>query len=65
MKHIDTYSLHQAGNVTRRIASLPGASELPKVLVTVEHGADLGDVAERLRRIAAVFERHAARHEAG
>ena len=57
MKQIETYSLHNAGNVTRRVAQLPGASELPRLTVTVERGADLHRTAEDLRQLAAVFER--------
>jgi hypothetical protein len=57
MKFIETYSLHQAGNITRREAQLPGANELPRLTVTVERGADLHETAEDLRRLAAVFDR--------
>ena len=57
MKQIETYSLHRAGNVTRRLAQLPGASELPQLTLTVERGADLHQTAEELRRLAAIFDR--------
>jgi hypothetical protein len=56
---IETYSLHHAGNVTRRLAQLPGASELPRVIVTVERGADLRETAADLRHVAAVLEKSA------
>lgn len=57
MKWIETYSLHRAGNVTRRLAQLPGASELPRVVVTVERDADLQAAAKDLRTMAEMFER--------
>lgn len=57
MKLIETYSLHRAGNVTRRLAQLPGASELPLLTLTVERGTDLKQAAEELRRLADVFDR--------
>ena len=57
MKLIETYSLHRAGNVTRRLAQLPGASELPRLVVTVERGADLHQTADELRHLAAMFDR--------
>lgn len=63
MKNIETYSLHQAGNVTRRLGQLPGASELPRLVVTVERGTEPHVMAEQLRRLAAVIERHSG-HEA-
>lgn len=56
MKLIETYCVHQAGNVTRRLAQLPGASELPLLVVTVERGTDLHVMAEELRNLAAVLD---------
>jgi len=57
MKQIETYSLHSAGNVTRRLAQLPGASELPRIVVTVLHATPLQETAERLRRLASILDR--------
>lgn len=57
MKMIETYSLNRAGNVTRRLAQLPGASELPRLVVTVERGTELHETAEQLRRLAAILDR--------
>ena len=57
VKQIETYSLHTAGNVTRRLAQLPGASELPRLTVTIERGTDLHQTAEDLRLMAEVFDR--------
>ena len=56
MKQIETYSLHNAGNVTRRLTQLPGASELLGVTVTVESCTDLHRTAEDLRRLAEMFD---------
>ena len=56
MKLIETYSVHQAGNVTRRLAQLPGASELPRLVVTVERGTDLRVMAEELRHLATMLD---------
>ena len=57
LKFIETYSLHTAGNVTRRLGQLPGASELPRLVVTVEKGQEVHTTAEELRRLAAVLDR--------
>lgn len=57
MKFIETYSLHRAGNVTRRLAELLSAKELPRLTVTVERGTDLHETAEDLRRLATIFDR--------
>ncbi len=57
MKTIETYSVHQSGQVTRRIRRLPGASELPKIVVTVEKGTEPHEMIEQLRRLAAVLDR--------
>ncbi|MDP1700101.1 MAG: hypothetical protein Q8L53_03950 [Aestuariivirga sp.] len=57
MKLIETYSLHQAGNITRRLSQSPGANELPRLVVTVERGTDLHETAKALRQLAAMLDR--------
>jgi len=59
MKRIETFSIHEAGNITRREGALRGG-DIPRLTVTVELGAPPHETAEQLRRLAAILDRQPA-----
>lgn len=59
MKQIEIFDLHPSGRVMKRTAKITGNDQLPDLTVTLEAGASFQDVAERLRRMAAIFDRQA------
>lgn len=58
MKKISVFEMHPT-QIVHRSVRMSGNDPLPALTVTVEAGASYQDVAERLRRLAAVFERQA------
>lgn len=57
MKHFQIFDLHPSGKVMKRTAKIIGNDALPDLTITTEAGASFQDVAERLRRMAAIFDR--------